>query len=254
MRNSNKLHHILLSGLLAAATIGAFASNDHNSNPDRYFLNMEDVPSSLEILMCPPDTASARFAYDHEQYEWGKTMRNTPRGRQAVTDANLDWYTDWANDAFGEAFGSPITKKDNPELYKLVYNMQEDAGDLATREAKQHYMRTRPFVFWNEPTATPKDEEALRKNGSYPSGHTSIGWATALVLAEINPARATEILKRGFEFGQSRVIVGAHYQSDVDAGRITGAAIVSRLHADKDFQNQLKKAKKEFEKKQKQKK
>ncbi|MDE5869416.1 MAG: phosphatase PAP2 family protein, partial [Muribaculaceae bacterium] len=213
-----------------------------------------EVPSSIAILMCPPDTTSARFAYDREQYEWGKTMRNTPRGRQAITDANLDWYTDWANDAFGEAFGVPITKKDNPELYKLIYTMEQDAGSLATYEAKEHYMRTRPFVFWKEHTSTPDHEEALAKNGSYPSGHTSIGWATALVLAEINPARATEILKRGFEFGQSRVIVGAHYQSDVDAGRVMGAAIVSTLHTDKGFQKQLEKAKKEFKKNQKKKK
>ena len=253
MKNSNKLRHFLLTGLLSA-TAAAFAINDHKTDPQHYFLNVEDVPSSVEILMCPPDTTSARFAYDREQYEWGKTMRNTPRGKQAITDANLDWYTDWADDAFGEAFGAPITKKENPELHKLIYTMENDAGSLATYEAKQHYMRTRPFVFWNEHTSTPDHEEALAKNGSYPSGHTAIGWATALVLAEINPARATEILKRGFEFGQSRVIVGAHYQSDVDAGRVMGAAIVSTLHPDKGFQKQLEKAKKEFAKKNRKKK
>ncbi len=249
MKNSNLLRQFLLGGALAAIAVASFAVNDRKTDPNHYFLNVEDVPSSVAILPCPPDTASARFAYDREQYEWGKTMRDTPRGKQAISDANLDWNTDWADDAFGEAFGSPITMKENPELYKLIYNMESDAGSLATYEAKNHYQRTRPFVFWNEPTSTPKDEEALAKNGSYPSGHTAIGWATALVLAEINPARATEILKRGFEFGQSRVIVGAHYQSDVDAGRVMGAAIVSTLHTDKGFQNQLKKAKKEFEKK-----
>lgn len=250
MKKIFSLGRSVFTVLLVSATLSVFADN-HLSNPERYYLTEKDVPSSLTILMCPPDTTSARFAYDREQYEWGKSMRNTDRGRQAVTDANLNWYSDWANEAFGEAFGSPITKKDNPELYKLVYNMQEDAGDLATREAKQHYMRTRPFVFWNEPTATPGDEEGLRKNGSYPSGHTSIGWATALVLAEINPERATEILKRGFEFGQSRVIVGAHYQSDVDAGRVAGAGIVAILHNDKGFRKQLEKAKKEFAKRNK---
>lgn len=250
MGKNEFMRHIGAAALLLLSASGAWAQN-HDADPEHYYLNEDKVPSSLAILMCPPDTTSARFAYDREQYEWGKSQRNTPRGRQAVTDANLDWYTDWANDAFGEAFGSPITKKDNPELYKLVYNMQEDAGDLATREAKKHYMRTRPFVYWNESTATPADEEALRKNGSYPSGHTSIGWATALVLAEINPSRATEILKRGFEFGQSRVIVGAHYQSDVDAGRVAGAGIVAMLHTDKGFRKQLEKAKKEFAKRKK---
>ena len=66
-------------------------------------------------------------------------------------------------------------------------------------------------------TCNPEQQEELSTNGSYPSGHTAIGWATALVLAEINPDRQNEILKRGFEMGQSRVICGYHFQSDVDA-------------------------------------
>ena len=124
--------------------------------------------------------------------------------------------------------------------------MQEDAGDLATRDAKNHYMRMRPFMFYGEQSLTPDDEKWLSTNGSYPSGHTSIGWATALVLAEINVARQDQILKRGFECGQSRVICGVHYQSDVDAGRVVGSALVARLHADATFTAQLAKAKKEF--------
>ena len=80
----------------------------------------------------------------------------------------------------------------------------------------------------------------------YPSGHTSIGWATALVLSEINPDRIDEILDRGFQMGESRVICGYHFQSDVDAGRVVAAGAVARLHADEGFNKQLDKAKKEF--------
>jgi acid phosphatase (class A) len=94
----------------------------------------------------------------------------------------------------------------------------------------------------------PEDEAALVNNGSYPSGHTAIGWATALVLAEINVDHQNEILKRGYEMGESRVIAGYHYQSDVDNGRIVAAGVVARLHADEGFQKQLEKAKKEFAK------
>ena len=108
--------------------------------------------------------------------------------------------------------------------------------------------RTRPFCFYEEETCNPEQKEELSTNGSYPSGHTSIGWATALVLAEINPERQNEILKRGFDMGESRVICGYHFQSDVDAGRLTGAMTVARLHADPAFQAQLEKAKKEFKK------
>jgi acid phosphatase (class A) len=221
-------------------------SQDHSTDPGKYYLMVTDVVDSEHFLPAPPDTLSAHYAYDKEQYAWGKSMRGTERGRRAVTDANLN--EGWLDRDFSEAFGFELTPENAPEIYKLMTNMKEDAGDLATRTAKNHYMRPRPFMVFNEPSATPDDEPGLRKNGSYPSGHTAIGWATALVLSEINPERQAEIIQRGYDFGQSRVICGAHYQSDVDAGRIVGAAVVASLHADKGFQKQLAKAKKEMKK------
>lgn len=223
----------------------AFAQ-DHSTQPDNFYLLISEVPNSLELLPPPPSDTTARFAYDREQYEWGKSLRDTPRGEMAVSDAALG--KNWVDDVFGEAFGMAITPDVAPELCRLLENMRQDAGDLSTRHAKNHHMRTRPFVYWNEPTATPGHEPFLRTNGSYPSGHTAIGWATALVLSEINPDRATGILKRGYEFGQSRVIVGAHYQSDVDMGRVVAAGVVAALHSNKGFEKQLAKAKKEFKK------
>ncbi|WP_122831035.1 phosphatase PAP2 family protein, partial [Pseudomonas viridiflava] len=82
--------------------------------------------------------------------------------------------------------------------------------------------------------------------GSYPSGHASFGWAIALVLAEINPARQVALLRRGHEFGVSRVVCGAHWQSDVQAGQLMGAAIVAALHANGEFIRALSAAKNEF--------
>ena len=216
---------------------------DHRTNPEVFFLQEGDVPNSYLLLPPPPDGASITFLNDQARYSWGKTMRNTPRGDQAVTDARVEG--NGVPEAFSEAFGVEICE-DTPEILKLVVGMREDAGDLGTREAKNYYNRERPFSFYNEDTCNPEQQEELSTNGSYPSGHTSIGWATALVLAEINPERQNEILKRGYEMGESRVICGYHFQSDVDAGRITGAVTVARLHADPAFQKQLEKAKKEF--------
>lgn len=65
-------------------------------------------------------------------------------------------------------------------------------------------------------------------------------------MAEINVDRQNEILKRGYEMGQSRVICGYHFQSDVDAARLVSSAVVARLHANDAFMAQLKKAKDEF--------
>lgn len=237
------LFRIALCSVAAVTMPLSIVARDHSDDPDHYYLTIEEVPNGVAIIPTPPDTTSARFAYDREQWNWGKTLRDTERGKQAISDANLD--DTWVDRAFSDAAGVKLTRENYPVLCGLLYKMSEDAGDLACRAAKEKYRRTRPFVFWNEPTSTPWDEKFLKTNGSYPSGHTSIGWAIALVLAEVFPDRATEILSRGFQFGQSRVIVGAHYQSDVDQGRVCGAGLVARIHANKEFADELAKAKAE---------
>ena len=107
-------------------------------------------------------------------------------------------------------------------------------------------MRTRPYVYYNEPTIYPSDEEDLRTNGSYPSGHTILGWSAALLLMEINPAKADTLLARGYMYGESRVIVGAHWQSDVDAGRLAASVAYAKLHTSERFLEQMRKAREEF--------
>lgn len=220
------------------------AGNDVTTKPDLYYLKNEQAIDSLALLPPPPEVGSIAFLNDQALYEQGRLLRDTPRGKLAAEDANLA--SGGVANAFSGAFGSPITAKEAPELHKLLTNMIEDAGDLATRSAKQKYMRIRPFAFYGVPTCNTKEQDELSKNGSYPSGHTAIGWATALVLAEINPQRQDAILKRGFELGQSRVICGYHWQSDVDAARVVGSAAVATLHTNPAFQQQLQKAKAEF--------
>ena len=223
----------LLAGLLAVLSVTTFAQTpaskikDARTKPDLFFLQDGQQASSLDLLPAPPQPGSIQFLYDESQYQWGKMQRDTPRGDQAAADARVGG--DGVPNAFSEAFGIKISKETTPEIYKLVLNMREDAGDLATRSAKNHYMRVRPFAFYKEMTCNPEQQQELSTNGSYPSGHTAIGWATA----------------------QSRVICGYHWQSDVDAARLVSAAVVARLHADPAFQTQLAKAKKEFAKLQK---
>ena len=164
-------------------------------------------------------------------------------GEQAAEDAKLDIDHVLAN--FSPCMGAVLSRTTTPTIAHMLAGL---VNLEATTTAKDYYMRVRPFVLFNEPSLTPEDEPYLRGNGSYPSGHACFGWAVALILAEINPDRQNEIFKYGYEFGQSRVICGVHFQSDVDAGRLMGAATVARLHADKEFMKTLEKAKKEFSK------
>lgn len=206
------------------------------------FVPREAIPDGVQYLPTPPDTASMNFFNDWLQYNWGKSIRQTDRGKQAVVDAEMDVDHMLAN--FSTVFGMEMSEKATPNIHYLINRVITAAVD-ATKNAKKHYMRKRPFVQFHEGTLIPEEEESHVHSGSYPSSHSSAGWAVALVLAEINPAHQEAILKRGYEFGQSRVIAGYHYQSDVDIARIAASAAVARLHADEGFQKAVKAARKE---------
>lgn len=211
-------------------------------------LTEEQMPNAVHYLPAPPDSGSAAFQYDQAQYRWGLQQRLDPQ-RSAVAVSDAVWSVDNICAIFSEVLGITLSAEATPAIYRML-----DAAlmttDLGGTRAKAHFMRTRPYVYYNEPSLVPGDEEELRHNGSYPSGHTILGWSAALLLTELAPEHAEAILARGHAYGQSRVIAGYHWQSDVDAGRLVASAAVARLHACKCFQKLMKKARREYKRKQ----
>jgi len=207
------------------------------------YLQPEALPNSLTLLPPPPAEGSAALALDEEVSRRSLALRSTPRWNLAAEDADLMFPQ--AAATFSCALDAPITEEDTPHLYMLLRRTLADAG-LSTYTAKNRYKRTRPFVVNKEPTCSPDEEEYLMKNGSYPSGHTAIGWAWALLLSEIAPEQTDAILARGRAFGQSRVICNVHWQSDVIEGRFMGAAAVARMHSDPAFRADIEAAKVEL--------
>ena len=162
------------------------------------------------------------------------------RAAMAIRDANYGMQT--IIQEFCPILGLEITKEGTPELYTLLQDVGATCDSISER-AKKKYSRTRPFVYYNQQTLVPEQEESHIHNGSYPSGHTVLGWTMALLLSDINPTVADALLARGYEYGQSRVIAGYHWQSDVDVGRLGGSVLYER------FREQLAKAQQEFREK-----
>lgn len=207
------------------------------------YLPPKSLPNSVALLPPPPAAGSTAFVLDDEIYRKTRAARGTPRWALAVEDANLMFPQ--AAGTFSCALNAPITEEDTPHLYMLMRRTLTDAG-LSTYTAKNHYSRTRPFMVNKETSCTPDQEKQLMMDGSYPSGHAAIGWAWALILSEIAPEHTDAILARGLAFGQSRVICGVHWQSDVIEGRFMGAGTVARLHADPAFRAEIEAAKAEL--------
>ena len=207
-------------------------------------LDSMQMPNAVHFLPAPPDTASAAFQYDKAQYRWGKEQRkDSTRLAIAVNDAI--WSIDNICKIYSGVLGFEISEQNAPVIYRML-TLGLLTTDQAGKLPKNHYMRTRPYVYYGEPTIYPSDEAWLRTNGSYPSGHTILGWSAALLLTEMAPDKADTIMARGYMYGQSRVIAGYHWQSDVDAARLVASAAVARLHADKRFIKLMKKARREY--------
>ena len=206
------------------------------------YLPHDALPDSVALLPPPPAEGSAVLAMDAEISRTDIALEGTPRWKLAGMDANLSF--PWAAGDFACAMNAAVTQTDTPRLYQLLRRTMSDAG-ASTRAAKDNYKRKRPFMVNKAPTCTPGAEEHLAQDGSYPSGHTAIGWTWALILAEISPDQAQAILARGRAFGQSRVVCNVHWQSDVSASLVLAAGTVARLHDDPTFVADLEAAKNE---------
>lgn len=243
-RKTNSNRHMRLTALAAMAAMITCVTVQAQEKYKAY-VTVDELPNSITYLPAPADTADAAFFNDWLVYTRGLAKRPTERGAQAKADA--EYSSTYIAAYYSKAVGFTISPDSTPDIYRLVARTARVGGN-ATHKAKEHYMRRRPFMVMHQGTMTPDDEPGLSKNGSYPSGHTSMGWSVALVLAEVCTDAQDEILRLGYEYGQSRTIVGAHWQSDVDAGRVTGAAAVARLHANAEFQADMAAAKEEYAK------
>ncbi len=192
-----------------------------------------DAPLDSKFFVPPaPAPDSARQAMDNAVVEQMLKLRGSPRWELAIRDARLGFPE--AAEAFSCALGLPITEKDTPNLYMLMRRTLADLG-LSTSVAKKAYQRQRPFMVNGEPMCTPEEEEMLRKDGSYPSGHTAIGWGWGLILSELSPENAEALVARGRAFGESRNVCNVHWRSDIVAGRMGGAAAFARLQSNDQF-------------------
>lgn len=211
------------------------------------FVEPKDMPQSVNFLPSPPELEDPLFFNDWVEYVKGKELRSTERGQLAVEDAatTLAYYMK----RFGEAMETDINPKDYPLLASYILSTYTTIR-ASIQVAKDTYARVRPYNQFHEGTPVPEHESPDDRT-SYPSGHTTRAWAIALALVSVDPAHQDAILKTGYEIGQSRVIVGFHYQSDVDAARLAASAGFARLVCEPAFQTAMADAREEFETKRK---
>jgi acid phosphatase (class A) len=215
---------------------------------------MQQIPSDeqapivdlTQVLDAPPAAGSIQQKNDEKYYNLGRKLRNTARGERIKIDADR-CFPEPLRLWMGDIIGVKLSAEKTPETWRF-FDMSQPVLLGAQRKAKKYFSRPRPFARYNpkDQTCRPDQREGLGKFKSYPSGHTTTGWYAALVFASLVPDKAEEILREGYMMGESRWICGAHWKSDVEAGRVTGAALFARVIGDPAFRAQLERAREEI--------
>jgi len=239
---------IFLAALLAG---GALRAADLHP-----FLTPAEIEKIQAALPSPPVKGDKADTLDHLIYQETRSLLHGPRGQAAAEDDIFN--VDDIVPTFSTAYGLRLSRQQQPELFRLFDELMGDKGEaygvLHAFKKNPAFFRIRPIAEFGDKADTcvkPVDMAGyahedlvtyeLPKSSSYPSGHSFRGMMTALVLVEVRPEHAAELIGRGEEFGESRVICGFHWESDILAGRLVALKIADALRSHREFNAEIEK-------------
>ena len=126
---------------------------------------------------------------------------------------------------FADAIGPAFDLARLPATAALFQTVRVEEKAAADR-AKDHFLRNRPWI--TDPSLHPCFSDDAPKS-SYPSGHTTMGYAMASILVRLIPARAPAIMARAAGYARGRLVCEVHFPGDVAAGQAYGMMVAERL-------------------------
>jgi len=208
------------------------------------YLSDATAPDTVAILPPPPRGQSAAETADKAAFTATRSLKGSPRWDLATTDV-----ADGASailDDFACVIGQHIDQTRAPALMTLLERARLDIA-RANRGPKEHYRRIRPFVGNDAEICVVRSAE-IANAFSFPSSHATQGWAYASIMAALMPEKATQFFLRARSYGESRVVCGLHWMSDIQAGRTTGSIVFAALQGDAGFRADLERARTEVAK------
>lgn len=219
------------------------------------------VASKASYIGTYPQFGTPEYLIDKAYYEAGLTMRENKEKNEIYTDiVNQAWENDIACNSdnlaayFSKKAGLGEIDAKGKEILK---GCLDDAYDI-NKYAKAYFHRPRPwFTFWGDGYIEDKGKIIYTgtKNGkelwecvrgednnqfrSYPSGHSTTSYVAALCLCSLYPDKADAILSAANDFTMSRVVLGIHHKSDIDAAYRLAYCIFEDIRESSGFKAKL---------------
>ena len=206
----------------------------------QYYVSGPAVPDTLRILPPAPQKGDVRYEADRKMFRNTRKLEGSPRWTLALNDDDGRLYLKDLRCALGVELN-----RDNAPRFMSLYARVTRESARATNVPKDALKRLRPFLV--DKGATCIDQTGgIKDSYDYPSGHVTFSWSHGLILAELAPDRATDILIRARAFGESRLVCGVHNLSAVEAGRTNASVLVAALHGSPEFRADLDAARQEI--------
>lgn len=140
----------------------------------------------------------------------------------------------------GRSIGSWFNPDDLPGTADFMARVWQDASYFIW-SLKFKYARIRPVV------VDPRIKNLQETDwAAYPSGHASNSYINAYIYQELAPEFTDVFTKDAYDMAHSREIIGVHYPSDSESGRIFARQFVNMLFQNEKFLADLEKVKEEW--------
>jgi membrane-associated phospholipid phosphatase len=206
-----------LGGAYQAAT--SYTSQDDGNTAQ--FTNISPAVAALIAYAnatTAADSASGKYFFANET-----TDGKIPVSTDAMTILQK---FNGTPDIFGKAYGLPAGAK-GADPYGNSRPFQTEPHIVAIAGKDFFGVASTTTAYLRGPT------QDLSASPAYPSGHTTYGYTEALVLALLVPERYQQMIVRAAEYGNDRIILGAHYTMDVLGGRTLATYDMAQLLANK---------------------
>jgi hypothetical protein len=178
-------------------------------------------PAVADLIACTLATAESDSGAGKYFFANGATDGKAPVSDEAAAVLKEDG---GAPDMFGRAYGHPAGSP-GADAY----------GDSRPFQTEPHTDAIVGLDYLNTPSNNwvynRKPILDLTDSPSFPSGHTTYGYAGGLLLAILVPDRYLQMIARASKYGNDRILVGAHYAMDVLGGRAVATYDLAHLLA-----------------------